>query len=267
MSNLAIWLVGVLGVMVVATIVLWATRVTVSQFSAFGQGLGGFAAAAGIVLGGALFIAEGRTQPRLLLQVTSTVIPTAPAPEPRRFVYVQVVTSIENQGQISPAIVECAAFDAFGIAPAQSRDATHANDLALQSLLRGEADHGSAWDACLAREAEESGVGFVRPVSGYRWAPFDIRPGQIKTRNFELIVPCTLSGVRILVKIPDPAGGVLERKMAISIVDVCRGDSTRDVTVVADTGASAVSRSSDAGGQPGAQQAPAAEVSDQGNTA
>ena len=235
MSNVIIWLIVVAGAMGVAILALISfKRINSEAFSRFGQGIAGIAAAGGILAGGALFIAEGRTQPRLLLQMTSTVVGTKPGRGSQDAVYVQVVTTIENQGLLSPATIRCAAFDAFGITPDVARGTVHANDLALRSLLGTASDHGRNWVDCLRLEAQQAGSGHVQATSGFRWDNFQIRPGQIKTRNYELLVPCTLSGIRALVKIPDPTGGVLERKFVVSIASVCSGEMARDVTTVAD---------------------------------
>jgi hypothetical protein len=237
-TNLLVWLVVVLGGMVLAILILGIfKKFTVEHFGDFGQGLAGIAAAGAILVGGALFIAEGRAQPRLLLRLTATVVPAEPAGGRQEQVYVQIVTTIENQGLLSPATIQCAAFDASAIAPNGRRDTAHANDLSLHSLLTAAADHGRDWGRCLQMEARLAAAGaFIRPTSGFRWADFQIQPGQTKTRNYELLVPCSLSGIRVIVKIPDPAGGVLERKMAISIVDVCGGRTDRAVATVADEG-------------------------------
>ena len=90
------------------------------------------------------------------------------------------------------------------------------------------AEEGSRWRARRRRDFDRLGEpvppgAFEEPNSGVRFNAFTLEPGESRELDFEVVVPCRYTAVRLHFAVPKPGSiSAPEAKAVISLLDACR---------------------------------------------
>lgn len=198
-----------------------------------------------LIIGALLYFTERRNKPRIVISPTATVVAMLPPGgrqgQPVENVLVQITINIENRS-LWGAWYNCAALDIIALTGAEARHPEFPDDLQGPSLLPAPVQT-EVWRNCarvearrqeLERDRRSRGSGgrinppalFPPPSTGTRYRDFFMEPGEVATKTWEQLVPCTNNAVRLIFKLPKPDSGEwveYESKMLIPIADVCRG--------------------------------------------
>lgn len=214
-----------------------ARRLSETDLGHFGQGLLGIASVLALMVGLIAYYLEGRSKVRVDSSTAATIVPLEPGPEGGR-VLVQMVGTVTNRG-FFPTTFECVAIDVRGFRPVLSRNRRFVWDLDTEPLMEGTAG-GARWDSCLkeeqrrweaqeARRLREPGMAgesrrpFIRTNSGIRYDTYDLLPGESRTHDVEVVVPCVYAAVRVHFVVPKPGTDAYQDlKKVHSIRDECR---------------------------------------------
>lgn len=127
-------------------------KIDSNRFHDWAQGALAVVGIIAIVVGAALYFAERRDKPRVILQPRTTVVGITPqqAREGRLdAVLLQVSVAIENRSSRG-LIFNCAAIDLIGLRGEEQRQPTYMDDLAGTSLLPHD-QRSPTWSNCINR--------------------------------------------------------------------------------------------------------------------
>ena len=245
------WILIVASAAGFVTLLVGFLRHKSTNFGEFGNGVLGMATMIALIVGGWLYLFEGRTHPKVDISAAATVVGIPPRGwRPGRAmqnVLVQISVNIENRGERGRWF-NCAALDILGLQGVENRTAPYPDDLAGPSLLRIQPNQASdpVWTHCVGangfearrdqtelqeqneRRGESDSVNPPRisspPGSGARYRDFYMEPGERITKTWEQPVPCSFNAVRVIFKLPKPNGTAdYETKILVPIADICRG--------------------------------------------
>ena len=182
------------------------------------QGIAGVVTILGVLAAAYIYFAERRDRARFDLKLISTIVGGEKRGRKLETALVQVKVLVSNPGT-RLAKARCTNLDIAGIAVAGNE--RFGTEYRFPSLLR-DVDHGKEWRECwdgpLVQDGEEPST------SGYVWETTEIEPGGSDTMFYELIVPCSYSAIKVLVKIPRVDDSTRDEVKLISpLSDVCEG--------------------------------------------
>lgn len=225
----ALWGGTILAAIIVTAGAIIFTWLPESKASAeFLQGMAAVAALIALCIAGGIYFVERSDRPRLSFGIDADVVPTSAPDRTPENVLLFVRIPVTNTGR-QQLTVPCIGLDVEGLRAGSTpgRKRLYPEELAFERIREPIAFKAASAGRCIHGEAERSLLAAedVRPL--FMWDTLELEPNQTSYLYFEMVVPCSYSLIRVLVKFRiDPDEGVSsESKTVVPISAVCSRDA------------------------------------------